>query len=62
MSTFADGIKLAPSILAADMAHLADQVAKAAGERGPDSRRCHGRPLRPKYHVWASDRALGCGP
>jgi len=33
MSTFPDGIKLAPSILAADMAHLADQVAEvvAAG-------------------------------
>jgi ribulose-phosphate 3-epimerase len=30
MSTFPDGIKLAPSILAADMAHLADQVAEAA--------------------------------
>ncbi len=30
MSAFAEGIKLAPSILAADLAHLADQVAEAA--------------------------------
>jgi ribulose-phosphate 3-epimerase len=29
MSTFADDIKLAPSILSADVAHLADQVAEA---------------------------------
>ena len=28
MSIFPDGIKLAPSILAADMGHLADQVSR----------------------------------
>ena len=59
MSIFPDDIKLAPSILAADMGHLADQV--AAGRRGrgrPDSRRRHGRALRSQYHVRARGRAL----
>ncbi len=59
LHTEPDLIELAPSILSADFAHLADQIELAAAGGGSGHPcRCHGRPFCTQYHDWPSSREI----